>query len=194
MIEIKFKKIHDDAKLPAQNHGNREINDYEIQFLEAENKRLQAENPQAFESGYRVGFPLEANPKDAERPFVVGTGDTGYDIFGVEDKVIPARGSAVVETGIEVAYISPGFWFMIAPRSGMGFKGGIQPHLGTIDNPYRGHLSVKLYNFSDTDYTVQKGNRIAQLIVYPIISPVISWSEEKHETNRGEKNLGSSGK
>ena len=125
---------------------------------------------------------------------MIGTCDTGYDIFCVEDKIIPAKGSAVVETGIEVAYISPGYWFLIAPRSGMGFKGGIQPHLGTIDNPYRGDCAVKLYNFSDKDYEVKKGDRIAQIIFFPVISLNISWSEDKIETERGINGFGSSGK
>jgi len=84
-------------------------------------------------------------------------GDSGYDIFAVEDTVIPARGSAVVPVGLTLADITPGFWFRIEPRSGLGFKHNLQPHLGIIDNPYRGDLGVKLYNFSDKNVTIEKG-------------------------------------
>lgn len=188
-IEILFLKKHPDAQLPQKKHGNREICEYEKLAIEKENERFSQENPQAYASGYRVGFPFAQDGSG-----ILGTGDTGYDIFSVEDTIIPAKGSKVVDTGIEVAYISPGYWFNIAPRSGLGFKHGIQPHLGTIDNPYRGNLGIKLYNFSDVDYPVAKGDRIAQIVIYPVIEATISWSDKKIETERNENGFGSSGK
>ena len=125
---------------------------------------------------------------------VLGTGDTGYDVYAIENCIIPPNGSTIVETGIDVAYIEPGYWFLIAPRSGLGFKHSLQPHLGTVDNPYRGNCSVKLYNFSNNQYNVTKGDRIAQLIFFPLIEADIEWSETVEATHRGDKNLGSSGK
>jgi dUTP pyrophosphatase len=122
------------------------------------------------------------------------TGDSGYDIFSVEDVVIPARGTTVAPVGITVADISPGYWFRIEPRSGLGFKHNIQPHLGVIDNQYRGDLGVKLYNFSDTDVTIEKGKAVAQFVVYPLLQVDVDWSEEVTETNRGAKGFGSSDK
>jgi len=120
------------------------------------------------------------------------TGDSGYDIFSVEDVVVPARGSVVAPVGITVADISPGYWFRIEPRSGLGFKHNLQPHLGVIDNQYRGDLGVKLYNFSDTDVTIEKGKAVAQFVVYPLLQVDVDWSEEVTETNRGAKGFGSS--
>lgn len=193
-IEVKFKKIHADAQLPTRKHGNRELVSYEIDWLTKENERFEQERPEQFAAGYRIGYPQEVSETGEITNNIIGTGDTGYDIFAVEDKIIPARGSAVVDTGVEVAYISPGFWFAILPRSGLGFKHGLQPHLGVIDNPFRGGLGVKLYNFSDITYEVKRGDRIAQIIFYPIIEPTINWSDEKIETNRGENGFGSSGK
>jgi len=125
---------------------------------------------------------------------VLGTGDTGYDVYAIENCNIPPNGSTIVETGIDVAYIEPGYWFLIAPRSGLGFKHSLQPHLGTVDNPYRGNCSVKLYNFSNNQYNVAKGDRIAQLIFFPLIEADIEWTETVEATHRGDKNLGSSGK
>jgi dUTP pyrophosphatase len=124
----------------------------------------------------------------------VNMGDTGFDVTAVENKVIPKKESAVVNTGLKVGSIPPNIWFMIAPRSGLGFKHGIQPHLGIIDNGYRGDLGVKLYNFSDEDYEVKKGDRIAQLIFYPLITPYTEWVDEAEKTKRGENGFGSSGK
>ena len=120
------------------------------------------------------------------------TGDSGYDLFCTEDVTILARGSTVAPVGITVADISPGYWFRIEPRSGLGFKHNIQPHLGVIDNQYRGDLGVKLYNFSDTDVTIEKGKAVAQFVVYPLVQIDVGWSDEVTETARGDKGFGSS--
>jgi dUTP pyrophosphatase len=193
-LEVKFKKIHEDAVLPNRSHGNRPALTYEEERVADENVKLQAGNPQAYTEGYRIEFPKELDENGDMTDKLLGTGDTGYDIFSVEDKTIPAKGSATVYTGVDLAYISPGFWFLVAPRSGLGFKNGLQPHLGTIDNPYRGDMGIKLYNFSDEDYHASKGDRIAQLIFFPVVEPNISWSDIKYETERNEDGLGSSGK
>ena len=126
----------------------------------------------------------------------IGTGDSGYDLVAVEDVLIKADSSAGVPVGLTLAYIEPGFWFRIEPRSGLGFKHSIQPHLGVIDNGYRGDLGVKLYNFSphwNTPYKVKKGDRIAQFVVYPLIHPQCEWADEIVESDRGDKGFGSSG-
>lgn len=122
------------------------------------------------------------------------TGDTGYDLVAVEDCHIPSNGSAVVPVGLTLADITPGYWFKIEPRSGMGFKHGIQPHLGVIDNGYRGDLGVKLYNFKESmgGHKIKKGDKIAQLVVYKVLQPTCEWAEEITETARGDKGFGSS--
>lgn len=122
------------------------------------------------------------------------TGDTGYDITSIKDTIIPAKGSAVVPTGIQVARVPQGVWYLILPRSGMGFNHGIQPHLGVIDNSYRGDLSIKLYNFSDQDYKVNTGDRIAQIAYFPLIALEPQWATEVEETDRGATGFGNSGK
>lgn len=75
--------------------------------------------------------------------------DNCFDLYATETVVIPAGGSAVVPVGLTVAYITPGFGFTIKPRSGLGFKNSLQPHLGEIDNGYRGDLAIKVYNFNN---------------------------------------------
>ncbi len=121
-----------------------------------------------------------------------GTGDSGYDLTAVEAVDIPPKGSAVVPVGLKLGFVTPGFWFRIEPRSGLGFKSSIQPHLGVIDNGYRGDLGVKLYNFSDKVFSVKHGERIAQMMFYELLQPNIEWTEEADETARGEKGFGSS--
>ena len=123
-----------------------------------------------------------------------GIGDTGFDLFCVEDTVIKARQSGVVEVGIKVGYITPGYWFKIEARSGLGFKYSLEPHQGIIDNQYRGDTGIKIFNLSDDDYYFKTGDKVAQIVVYELIQPKISWIEEAEETERGEKGFGSSDK
>lgn len=130
---------------------------------------------------------------DAVLPSKKGVNDTGYDLTSVEGVTIPAKGSAVVPTGLQVAKTERGLWYLILPRSGMGFKHSIQPHLGVIDNGYRGDLAVKLYNFSDVDYNVNKGDRIAQIAYFPLLCIESFWATETETTDRGDNGFGSSG-
>jgi dUTP pyrophosphatase len=134
--------------------------------------------------------------KDAVLPVAnnkgYGIGDSGYDLTAVEDVNLQASSSVVVPVGLRLAFITPGFWFRIEPRSGLGFKYSIQPHLGVIDNGYRGDLGVKLYNFSNRRFIVKSGERIAQLVVYPLIQPEMSFAEDITESDRGDKGFGSS--
>ena len=119
--------------------------------------------------------------------------DTGYDVYSIEDKIIPTKGSAVVAVGLKFAYIPEGYWVKVESRSGLGFKHGILAHPGIIDCGYRGDAGVKLYNLTDKDYEVKTGDRIAQFVVYLNFSMPVEWGKVE-ETERGEKGFGSSGK
>jgi len=119
--------------------------------------------------------------------------DTGLDVTSVEDTVIPAKGSAVVDVGLNFSYIEPDYWVKIEGRSGLGFKHGILPHPGIIDEGYRGNAGVKLYNLTDKDYEVKAGDRIAQFVVYAN-HPVVVSEGKVVDSDRGEKGFGSSGK
>jgi len=132
------------------------------------------------------------NP-DAKLPTKNNDSDTGFDVYSVESKVIPARGSAVVDVGLDFADITPGFWVRVEGRSGLGFKHGIAPHPGIIDSGYRGNAGIKLYNLTDNDYEIQKGDRIAQFVVYRNYTVNVSEGEVV-ESDRGANGFGSSGK
>ena len=120
-------------------------------------------------------------------------GDSGIDVVAVEDAIVPAKGYKIIEIGVKLAYITPGYWFRVEGRSGVGFKRHIFPHGGIIDNPYRGDLGIKLYNFGTEDQVFKAGDKIAQLVVYPLIQANLEWVDQETETKRGEKGLGSSG-
>jgi dUTP pyrophosphatase len=119
--------------------------------------------------------------------------DTGLDVTSVVDITIPAKGSAVVDVGLKFSFIEPGFWVKIEGRSGLGFKHGIMPHPGIIDEGYRGDAGCKLYNLTDKDYNVKAGDRIAQFVVYTN-HPVDVTEGTVVNSDRGDKGFGSSGK
>lgn len=148
----------------------------------------------------KINIKIKKTHPDAVLPVAnnkePGTGDSGFDLVSIEDKFIPSGGSAVVDVGLTLADLTPGYWLRIEPRSGLGFKYNIQPHLGVIDNGYRGDLGVKLYNFSNHEnpsgYHVKKGDKIAQLVIYPLLQPTFEFVDDVTNTARGEKGFGSS--
>ena len=136
--------------------------------------------------------PLAVLPKyNHDDPY---TGDSGLDVTAVEETYVPAKGYAVVPVGIKLAYVTPGYWFRVEGRSGVGFKKHIFPHFGIIDNPYRGDMSIKLYNMGVEDQVFKPGDKVAKLILYPLIQANVQWTDEVSETARGEKGFGSSDK
>ena len=136
---------------------------------------------------------FEKTHVDAVLPVKNHDNDTGMDVTCDEDFVIPAHGSAVVGVGLKFAFIEPGYWVKVEGRSGLGFKHGIMPHPGIIDEGYRGDAGVKLYNLTGRDYEGKAGDRIAQFVVYANY-PVEVTEGAVEESARGEKGFGSSGK
>jgi|GEM_PF-317691 len=104
---------------------------------------------------------------DGMLPFRKRTSDAGYDLYSSEDAVIPPRTIKSIGTGI---IISPpeGTYFTIEGRSSV-FEAGVTPYRGIIDATYQGHLFIMLMNNSDIPYEIKKHDRIAQLVLHPII-------------------------
>ena len=119
--------------------------------------------------------------------------DTGYDVYSVEDVVIPARSSAVVGVGLKFAYIPEGYWVEPRSRSGLWFKHKVRVFNGTIDSGYRGDAGISLINESDTDYLVKQGDRIAQFAIFMNINMPVEWGKSI-DSDRGDKGFGSSGR
>ena len=120
--------------------------------------------------------------------------DAGYDLKSRDVVLIKKGESAVFGTGVHVE-ISEGYFGSLRSKSGLNVKRGILSD-GVIDSGYTGSIIVKLYNFGDEDYLVQKGNKITQLIIQPImvgevIEEVRDITELKGE--RGNNGFGSSG-
>ena len=118
--------------------------------------------------------------------------DAGLDIKALLDTTIPAHGDAIVQTGIRVQ-IPRGYVGILKSRSGLSVNHKIEVGAGVIDSNYRGEIKVHLYNFSNGDFFVQNGERIAQLIIFPYYMPKLELVYQLDDTERGEKGFGSSG-
>jgi dUTP pyrophosphatase len=134
---------------------------------------------------------------DAVVPVYANEGDAGCDLVAVESCTIRARGGrALVATGIAVA-IPEGHGGFVLPRSGLASRHGVTlaNAPGLIDAGYRGEVKVALVNLDpEHDYEVEKGDRIAQLVVMAVASSSVVVVDELPVTTRGEGGFGSSGR
>ena len=99
----------------------------------------------------------------------------GYDLAAAQTAVCPAHGKVLVKTGLSLAMPS-GCYGRIAPRSGLALKKFIDVGAGVVDADYRGELGIVLFNFSDTDFQINMGDKVAQLIFEKIKTPAIKRS------------------
>lgn len=128
----------------------------------------------------------------ATLPLRVHPTDAGLDLYSREDKVIKARSSASFDTGVHIGF-DHGTYGKVESRSGLNMKNDVVSCGGVIDESYIGSIAVKLYNFSNKDYEVHKGDRIAQLVIMRYESPVMGLVDHLEETDRGLSGFGSSG-
>lgn len=132
-------------------------------------------------------LPVRANPTDA-----------GLDIFADEDVFIHHGEVKLVSIGIAVE-IQPGFFGLLCGRSGLSYKTMLRVEEGKIDAPYRGELKINCYcqdaiNYYEKDgYYIDKGDKIAQLIILPCSLCSVEEVDELSETDRGAGGFGSTG-
>jgi dUTP pyrophosphatase len=139
--------------------------------------------------------------KDAVLP-KQSEGDVGFDVHSVEGGVIPPGKTRCINTGIQQADNPPSnhekFFIKVEGRSGLALK-GVFPVGGIVDPSYRGDIGIILYNSSDEEFTFKKGDRVAQLVIYPALATdsksrtEFTLSDEQNTTQRGSKGFGSSG-
>lgn len=118
--------------------------------------------------------------------------DAGADLRSPVDVVIPARGSAVIDTGIHVE-IPEGFTGFLKSKSGLNVKHNLIGE-GVIDSGYQGSIRVKLYNMGNGDYSIKKGDKIIQLVILPCVNCGFTQVDKFAETERGYGGFGSTGR
>ena len=115
----------------------------------------------------------------------------------VDGPVVLAAGERrLIPTGIAIALPSADYVALVFARSGLGIKQGVclANGVGVIDSDYRGEIGVGLVNLGNSPYTVRPGDRIAQLMVTPVMRPVAVQAETLDETERGAGGFGSTGR
>ena len=136
--------------------------------------------------------------KEIPAPFYASAGAAAMDLHACVDEsvTIPAGERRIIPTGLAIALPSADYVALIFARSGLGIKHGVAPAncVGVIDSDYRGEIMVGLQNSGETDYTIQPADRIAQLMITPVIQASIQMVDELDDTARGTGGFGSTGK
>ena len=141
------------------------------------------------------------NPKigrEIPLPQFAAPGSAAMDLRACIDRPVTIRAGerTVVPTGLAMALPSADYVALLFARSGLGIRQGVclSNGVGVIDSDYRGEIGVGLVNLSQEAYTVQPGDRIAQLMVVPVERPTVSLVEDLDDTSRGSGGFGSTGR
>jgi len=140
----------------------------------------------------RVKIRVKKLHPDAILPSYAHPGDSGLDMYSIEDITIPPKERRIVSTGIAIEY-PEGYTSLFWDKGGLAANNGLTVLGGVFEHIYRGEYKVVLYNTSDVAYEVKKGQKIVQLLIQPIITAEIEEAQELSETVRGEGRFGSTG-
>lgn len=132
----------------------------------------------------------------AKMPERAHSTDAGLDLFSTVDTVLPVKSSVTdgcvcVDTGVHIE-IPAGYVGMIKSKSGLNVNFGVTSE-GVIDSGYTGSIMVKLYNHGKMPLKIQKGQKISQLVILPIITPDLELVDNMEDTERGTGGFGSTG-
>lgn len=136
--------------------------------------------------------------KEFPLPTYATLGSAGLDLRALIEQplVVEAGQTVLIPTGLSIYIADPNLAAVILPRSGLGHKNGIVLGnlVGLIDSDYQGPLMVSLWNRSNQAFTVDVGDRIAQLVFIPVVQAEFNLVEDFEQTDRGEGGFGHSGK
>lgn len=119
--------------------------------------------------------------------------DAGLDLRSRETVMIWPGAAAVFGTGVHIQF-NPGTWGKVESKSGLNVNHSVVSCGGVIDEGYTGEIRVKLYNLGREAYTVHEGDKIAQLVILPYLTPDMEQVTQLDETERGTAGFGSTGR
>ena len=144
-----------------------------------------------------VKILIKKTNKEVITPKYKTDGSSGVDLSAFLEKkvVIKPNSSELIPTGLQVA-IPEEFEIQIRPRSGLAAKEsiGVLNSPGTIDSDYRGELKIILFNHGNKDFVINNGDRIAQMVLVPILKMEFEEVDSLPDTIRGQGGFGSTGK
>ncbi len=131
-------------------------------------------------------------------PHYATEGSAGMDLRACIDESLTVQPGEthLIPTGMAIHIADPAYAATILPRSGLGHKHGIVLGnlVGLIDSDYQGQLFISCWNRGDTAFTIEEGDRIAQLVIIPVVQVTLNQVDSFDETDRGEGGFGHSGK
>ena len=131
-------------------------------------------------------------------PHYATEGSAGMDLRACIDESLTVQPGEthLIPTGLAIHIANPAYAATILPRSGLGHKHGIVLGnlVGLIDSDYQGQLFISCWNRGDTAFTIEEGDRIAQLVIIPVVQVTLNQVDSFDETDRGEGGFGHSGK
>jgi len=139
-----------------------------------------------------IKIPYQLDDRGLEAPSYAHPGDAGFDLRASEECLIPPGGRHLVPTGIRLA-IPEGYAGLIWDRSGLAAKHGIHCLAGVVDSGYRGEVKVVLQNLGSEPFKVDRGLRIAQMLIQPVVRASLVRVESLENSSRGEGGFGSTG-
>lgn len=131
------------------------------------------------------------NP-EARIPRYTINGDAAMELYSVENFTLKSSGLKVCPTGIAMT-IPKGYVGLIWDKSGIALKKGIKTMGGVIDSNYCGEIGVLMKNLSDENYEINKGDKVAQMLIQKVENPVLEEVDDLKDTDRGENGFGSTG-
>ena len=143
----------------------------------------------------KMSLKVKRLTETAKLPVKNQEGDMGYDIFSDEDITLTTNKKDKISTGIAIE-LPKGYGAFLVGRSGLTSKTLLRINLGVIDNGYRGELHIMndiIYKGSNETVRIEKGDKIAQMIILPIFDGEVVEVYEVSKTDRGDKGFGSSG-
>lgn len=130
--------------------------------------------------------------ENAVIPNYAKDGDAGFDLHSVEEKILAVGEKDVIKTGIKIE-IPEGYFGSIRDRSGLAAKNALHCLAGVVDSGYRGEIGIVMINLGKEEFKINKGDRIAQMLIQMVERVEIEEVEELGESFRGESGFGSTG-
>lgn len=198
MEENFFKKLLEDFEKLQSDHNVKADEDYDPEELES---ILSGAFKELDDEILKVSRTKTINFKklheDAIDPSYAFSGDSGFDLFSVEDVEIEAFGRALVPTGLSLEF-DENYEIQIRPKSGLAINQGLTVlnTPGTVDYGYRGEIKVIIFNTNNKKVLINKGTKIAQAVLCPVMcGAYINFKNvnELSQTERGENGFGSTG-
>lgn len=140
-----------------------------------------------------VSVKIKKINQEAKIPIYAHAGDAGLDLYSLENYNLQSQERKIFDLGFALE-LPEGFAAVVKDKSSLPKNGGVHTMGGVFDAGYRGEYNVQLINLGTEPYEIEKGNKIAQLVILPVAEAELEEVSELSETPRGEGRFGSTGR